>query len=241
MAPDHGRAAAVERAGWQRLAGICRVSEILRSPSPQLTFGREAERMIINGTNCRHAHAAMLIFLDGHVVDSRPVLSIDVAGESVFADIADHTSAIKPHICMTVPMPVRDWRLLDGQRFDESSPGATCLAWCVQPQMVDMESFECLIRTRSSRTFVVELSANLMCYDFSGPGASVSISVIEQFTLDSISVGVPRSSASPVEDASSLLAKHFELDAVSVPTLRCRRGTGNDDILAYEVHFPTVS
>jgi hypothetical protein len=173
-------------------------------------------------------------------VDSRPVLSIDVAGERVSADIAGHTSAIEPHIHMTVPLPVRDWRLLGGWRFDESFPGATCLAWCVQPQMVDMESFECLIRTHSRRSFIVELSANLTCYDFSESGASVSISVIEQFTLDSISVGVPRSSASPVEDASSLLAKHLELDAVSVPTLHCRRDNVKDDIIAYEVVFPTA-
>ncbi len=196
--------------------------------------------MIINGTSCQHTHRSMSIFLDGHVVDSRPVLGIDVAGESVSADIADHTAVIRPHICMTVPLPVRDWRLLDGWSFDDSSPGATCLAWCVQPQMVDMKSFECLIRIHSSRTFIVELSAKLTCYDFSDTGASVSISVIEPFTLDSISVGVRKSSVSPVEEAFRLFAKHLELDAVSVPTLRCRRGSGKDDVLAYEIDFPTV-
>jgi prepilin-type processing-associated H-X9-DG protein len=196
--------------------------------------------MIINGTNFRHARSAMSVFLDGHVTDSRPVLSINVEGEIVSVDIAGNISAIKPQICMTVPLPVRDWRLLDGWTFDDSFPGATCLAWGVQPQMADMESFKCLLRSRSSRTFFVELTASLMCYDFSRSGALVSISVIEPFTLDSVSVGIPGNSESPIEDASSLLAKHLEPDAVSIPTLHCRHGTDKDDILAYEVDFPTA-
>lgn len=197
--------------------------------------------MIINGTACKHTRSSMLIFLDGHVAGRQPILSIDVVGESMSIDIAGQTTAIEPHISMTVPLPVHDWRLLDGLTFDDSFPGAACIAWCVNPQMIDMESFRCVLRTRSGKTFAVELAATLTCYDISDSGAPVSISVIEQFTLDSISVGIPKSSTSPVEDASRLLAKHLNPDAVSLPTLHCRYDNGKVDILAYEVHFPTTS
>ncbi len=202
---------------------------------------QETDLMIINGNTCRQTRCSMSIFLDGHVAGSQPVLSIDVLGERMSINIAGQTSAIEPHIYVTVPLPVRDWRLLNGFTFDDSFPGAVCLAWCINPQMVDMESFKCVVRTRSSRTFSVELAATLTCYDFSDSGVPVSISTDEHFTLDSISVGIPSNSTSPVEDASRLLAHHLDPETVLIPTLHCRHETGTVNLLAYEVHFPTAS
>jgi len=197
--------------------------------------------MIINGKNCRITRSHMSIFLDGQVASSQPILSIEVVGESLTIQVAGNSSAVKPQIHMRVPLPYRDWRLLDGLTFDDSFPGATCLAWCVQPQLVDMESFKCVFRSRSSRTFTIELAANLTCFDVDELGAPISLSVIEQLTLDSISVAIPRSSTSPVDDASRLLAEHLDLAAVSLPSFQCLHDTRSVDVLGYEVHFPLTS
>lgn len=183
----------------------------------------------------------MSIFLDGHSAGRQPVLNIDVVGDRIPVEIGYQTSIIEPHLNLTVPLPVRDWRLLEGLTIDDSFPGAACLAWCANPQMIDMESFRCAFRTRSGRVFTVELAATLTSYDFSDSGATVSISVAEQFTLDSISVGVPSSSTSPVEDATRLLEKHLNLDTALLPTLHCRHDIGKVDVLAYEVDFRLTS
>lgn len=197
--------------------------------------------MIINGTKCENASSSMSIFIDSHVVGSPPFLCIELVGESTTIDMAGHAFEVKPRIHMMAPLPVRDWRMLDGLTVDMTFPGMTCLAWFTNPQMVDMESFKCIIRNRSGRVFSVEIAATLACYDLLEFGAQVSISAFENFTLNSISVGVPGSSTSPVEDASQLLARHLDLDSVSLPTLHCLRDIDQVNILAYEVHFQTNS
>ena len=196
--------------------------------------------MIINGKSYRHARASMSIILDGHVLGRPPILSLHVAGEHTSMEIGGEINEFELQIHITVPMPVRDWRLLDGLTFDATSPGTSCVAWCDQPQMADVESFSCRLVARSGQSFTIELVADVICYDFSSTGVLVTLSVIDQFTLDPISVSVPKSSISPIEDASRLLGQYLDLDSSRLPTLHTHRENGKAEILAYEVHFPTT-
>jgi len=196
--------------------------------------------MTVNGKTCRQTSSSMTVFLDGHVMESRPVLAIGIVGESISIELDGQRCVFAPHVHLEVPLSVRDWRLLDGLTFDSSVPETTCLAWCIQPQMVDMQSFRCHIQTRQGRSFTIEFAANLMCYDFSDEGVSVSITAFEHFTLDSIIVGIPLSSISPIEDARSLLSERLDLDSVLTPTLRRSQNHSHEEMLAYEVCFPTA-
>lgn len=197
--------------------------------------------MTVNGKTCRQTSSLMTITLDGHIADSRPVLGIDIVGESISIDVDDQPSSIVPRIHLEVPLPVRDWRLLDGLMLDSSFPETACLAWCIHPQMADLQSFRCHLKARQCRSFTIEFIADLVCYDFSDTGVAVSMTAVNQFTLDSITVGIPISSSSPIEDATTLLSDCLNLDSVLPPTLHCHRDHDQEEILAYEICFPTAT
>jgi len=181
-------------------------------------------------------------FLDTHrnASHSDPAFMLDVTAEAKAVSLDDITLQLRPVIHARFPGSGNDWRCLTAVAFNDefTGPEKSFTAWCVQPQIEEMESYEFRIMERSKTEFTIEFNATAKIF-LDEAGYSVHYYGLISVPFVAVFVAVSRQSLDPAQGARIALAPHLDLCAFSTSIVHTRSLPGKGT-LAYEVEFCPV-
>jgi hypothetical protein len=193
--------------------------------------------MIIEGIECPDKSSSMSIWIDAHVPNRSPILTINIKGDYRAASLNGQLVELEPVINISVPFEARNWQSLVGLKVDDATLGSHFNAWRLHQHDSEVERFSLALLACSDNAFTVECSAELIIYDQTDKPHTAQLYTLSSIPFHGIGVGIRGDSNNPVQVAITLLSRFMDSSNLMIPVTHERKLSKEDAVVAYEVHF----
>ena len=149
-----------------------------------------------------------------------PRLQARIDGERRSALLNDIVADLMPCIHIDIPLPVSDWRELEGFSFTDESHKDTQWqfgAWCILLQYADVERHSFRFMKRDDHEFLIETDAAVTMHDLGDDPYTAHFYALTPVTFGGVRIRVPKSSGSPTGDAETYLKTFHDCSSLARP------------------------